>query len=206
MDRAGPGTAALGSQLRGQGSCCLMQDWTASNRLEFDVIGEPGRRYFVWLRSLCVSARKVCGRSELGVTGTAYTEKGFDSMKDSFEGESSVHGACQLFRRQCFEEIGGYVPNRSGGIDWIAVTTARHEGMEDPELSPTGDFYHHRPMGTAERSSVGALFDYGKKDYFLGGSPVWQLFRVAYQNDQDPCFYWRISTTCWLLLGCSATH
>jgi len=26
-----------------------------------------------------------------------------------------VSGACQVFRRECFEEIGGYVPVKGGG-------------------------------------------------------------------------------------------
>jgi hypothetical protein len=31
-----------------------------------------------------------------------------------------------------------------------------------------------------------ALFSYGEKDYYLGGSPVWQLFRVAYRMTKQP--------------------
>jgi len=31
-----------------------------------------------------------------------------------------------------------------------------------------------------------ALFSYGEKDYYLGGSPVWQLFRVAYRIAKRP--------------------
>ena len=42
-------------------------------------------------------------------------------------------------------------------------------------------FHHHRSMGTAERSLVQASFDYGVKDYFMGGSPLWQIFRSAYR-------------------------
>lgn len=33
----------------------------------------------------------------VGVAGTAYTQPGWDSTKDSFEGQSSVHGACHSF-------------------------------------------------------------------------------------------------------------
>ena len=29
-------------------------------------------------------------------------------------------------------------------------------------------------------------FSYGEKDYYLGGSPVWQLFRVAYRMGKKP--------------------
>jgi glycosyltransferase involved in cell wall biosynthesis len=121
----------------------------------------------------------------LGVVGAAYTEDGFDSMRDSFEGAESVHGACQLFRRRCFEEIGGYIPHASGGIDWIAVTTARMKGWKTRSF-PERRFHHHRVMGTAERSAVGAMFDYGKKDYFLGGSPFWQVCRVVYRMTKRP--------------------
>jgi glycosyltransferase involved in cell wall biosynthesis len=124
----------------------------------------------------------------LGVAGTAYTEEGFDSTRDSFEGQTSVHGACQLFRFQCFQDIGGYRPSKAGGIDWMAVTTARMKGWMTQNY-PERRFHHHRKMGTAERSKLGAMFDYGKKDYFLGGSPVWELFRVGYRMTKKPILF-----------------
>lgn len=128
---------------------------------------------------------KFSGDPLLGVAGTAYMEKNWDSTKDSFEGETSVHGACQLFRLECFREIGGYIANAAGGVDWIAVTTARMLGWKTRNY-PERRFHHHRTMGTAERSAVAAMFDYGMKDYFLGGSPIWQLFRVAYRLGKKP--------------------
>ena len=67
---------------------------------------------------------------ELGVAGTIFTENGYSSAIDSFEGQNYVSGQCQMFRRQCFEEIGGYFPSKNGGIDWIAVTTARMIGWK----------------------------------------------------------------------------
>jgi hypothetical protein len=42
-------------------------------------------------------------------------------------------------------------------------------------------FFHHRSLGTAERGPLAAAFSYGRKDYYLGGHPVWELFRVTYQ-------------------------
>ena len=30
------------------------------------------------------------------------------------------------------------------------------------------------------------LYSYGEKDYYLGGSPVWELFRVAYRMTRRP--------------------
>ena len=33
---------------------------------------------------------------------------------------------------------------------------------------------------------MAASFSYGEKDYYLGGSPIWQLFRVAYRMTRPP--------------------
>jgi len=58
-------------------------------------------------------------------------------------------------------------------------------------------------MGTAQRSVVGAMFDYGEKDYYLGGSPIWQLFRVAYRMTKKPVFTGGLalfSGFCWAAL------
>src|SRR5882762_9205248 len=122
---------------------------------------------------------------KLGVAGTPFVENGYDSARDSFEGENHVAGGCQLFRRQCFEDVGGYIPNPAGGIDWIAVTTARMKGWRTRSF-PEKRFHHYRTLGTAGRSSVAASFSYGEKDYYLGGSPLWQLFRVAYRTMKHP--------------------
>jgi glycosyltransferase involved in cell wall biosynthesis len=129
--------------------------------------------------------RKFSEDPKLGVAGTPFLEDGYDSARDSFEGENHVAGGCQLFRRQCFQEIGGYIPNRAGGIDWIAVTTARMKGWKTRSF-PEKRFHHYRTLGTAGRSAVAASFSYGEKDYYLGGSSRWQLFRVAYRMTKRP--------------------
>jgi glycosyltransferase involved in cell wall biosynthesis len=123
---------------------------------------------------------------QLGVAGTPFVEDGgYDTARDSFEGENHVAGGCQLFRRECFKDVGGYVPNPAGGIDWIAVTTARMKGWKTKSFAEKR-FHHYRMLGTAGKGPLRALFSYGKKDYYLGGSPVWQLFRVAYRMAKRP--------------------
>jgi hypothetical protein len=123
---------------------------------------------------------------KLGIAGTPFTQPGgYDSTRDSFEGAQYVAGPCQLFRYSCFQDIGGYVANPAGGVDWIAVMTARMKGWTVTAF-PEMRFHHHRSMGTAERGEVAALFSYGEKDYYLGGSPVWQLFRGAFRMTKRP--------------------
>jgi glycosyltransferase involved in cell wall biosynthesis len=140
---------------------------------------------------------------QLGVAGTPFTEDGgYDTARDSFEGENHVAGGCQLFRRQCFENVGGYIPNAAGGIDWIAVTTARMKGWRTRSF-PEKRFHHYRTLGTAGRSSMAASFSYGEKDYYLGGSPVWQLFRIIYRMTRRPVLidgFALLSGYCWAAL------
>jgi poly-beta-1,6-N-acetyl-D-glucosamine synthase len=122
----------------------------------------------------------------LGVAGTIFREPdGYNSGTDSFEGQTYVSGQCQIFRRQCFEEIGGYVPSKAGGIDWMAVTTARMVGWRTRSFREK-TFLHHRPLGTAERGPIASAFAYGKKDYILGGHPLWQVFRCTYRMAKPP--------------------
>jgi glycosyltransferase involved in cell wall biosynthesis len=121
----------------------------------------------------------------LGVAGTIFREDGYSSGTDSFEGQNHVAGGCQLFRRDCFEQIGGYVPNKAGGIDWIAVTTARMIGWKTRSFREKS-FFHYRSLGTAERSQLASAFSYGEKDYYLGNHPLWEICRVGYRAVKKP--------------------
>jgi glycosyltransferase involved in cell wall biosynthesis len=173
------------------------------NSLQFDIVGnldadvsfEPDYMEFL--------LRKFSEDPELGVAGTPFTQDGdYDSSKDSFEGENYVAGPCQLFRYRCFQDIGGYVPNRGGGLDWIAVMTARMKGWTVRSF-PEKRYHHHRTLGTAGRGALRALFSYGEKDYYLGGSPLWQLFRVAYRMTKKPVLLGGLallSGYCWAAL------
>src|SRR5438094_7755024 len=153
--------------------------------LTFDIIGNLDADLSFEPQYLEFLMGKFAEDPRLGVAGTPFLQNGYDSARDSFEGENHVAGGCQLFRRRCFQDVGGYVPNPGGGIDWIAVTTARMKGWKTRSF-PEKRFHHYRTLGTAERSSIAASFSYGEKDYYLGGSPIWELFRVIYRMRKQP--------------------
>jgi biofilm PGA synthesis N-glycosyltransferase PgaC len=155
--------------------------------IQFDIIGNLDADLSFDPDYLEFLVGKFCEDPKLGVAGTPFLENGYDSAVDSFEGQNHVAGGCQLFRRQCFEDVGGYVPNHAGGIDWIAVTTARMKGWKTRSFRDKR-FQHYRPLGTAQRTTFAALFSYGEKDYYLGNSPIWQLFRVCYRTMKPPYF------------------
>ena len=76
-------------------------DYEIIGNLDADVSFDPG--YFEFLLS------KFTQDSRLGVAGTVFREpNGYNSAIDSFEGQTHVAGGCQVFRRECFEEIGAF--------------------------------------------------------------------------------------------------
>ena len=151
--------------------------WEIIGNLDGDISFEPDHFEFL--------TGKFAADASLGVAGTVFKEKDYSSDRDSFEGRAHVAGQCQLFRRECWEQIGGYVPHRAGGIDWMAVVTARMMGWKTESFRERW-FFHYRRLGTAERGVLASLFSYGEKDYYLGGHPLWQVFRVAYRASKKP--------------------
>jgi glycosyltransferase involved in cell wall biosynthesis len=153
--------------------------------LDFEVVGNLDADVSFEADYLEYLLRQFEEMPELGVAGTHYIEGEFHSYRDSFINVHHVNGQVQLFRRACYEDIGGYVPLKGGGIDWVAVTTARMKGWLTYSFADR-IFYHHRKMGTAASSEIKARFHYGKKDYLTGGHPLWQLLRSVFQMTKKP--------------------
>jgi biofilm PGA synthesis N-glycosyltransferase PgaC len=127
---------------------------------------------------------KLAENPRLGVVGTAFKDRSlhYDYRFVSIE---HVAGPIQLFRRQCLEAIGGYQPSRVGGVDHIAVITARMKGWQTRTFAERA-YQHHRQMGTAGHGVLKARFKAGRLDHALGSHPLWELFRTAYQMKNKP--------------------
>lgn len=121
----------------------------------------------------------------LGLIGTPFKEESNPVYDYRFTNIEHVSGACQLFRRECFEAIGGYVPVKGGCIDHIAVLSARMKGWKTRTFIEK-TCLHHRAMGTAQQSLLMARFKNGGKDYAIGNHPAWELFRAVYQMTRKP--------------------
>lgn len=128
---------------------------------------------------------KFDGNPLLGVAGTAFIENSTVAYNYNIVNIEHVSGQCQLFRRECFAEIGGYQPIKGGGVDWTAVTTARMKGWQTRTFTEHA-FVHHRKMGTGTGSILSSRFRFGKQDYYLGGHPLWEVFRCLYQMKSRP--------------------
>jgi glycosyltransferase involved in cell wall biosynthesis len=122
---------------------------------------------------------------KLGIVGTPFCDGPNGVYDYRFVNIEHVSGACQVFRRNCFEEIGGYHPMKGGGIDYLAVLTARMKGWKTRTFTDKV-CNHHREMGTAEKGILQAKFKYGVKDYEFGNHPIWEIARTLYQIQKRP--------------------
>jgi biofilm PGA synthesis N-glycosyltransferase PgaC len=152
--------------------------------LPYDVIGNLDGdvsfddEYFDFL------LRKFVESPELGVAGTPFREGTFQ-YDYRFTSIEHVSGQCQLFRRKCFEDIGGFVPRKIGGVDLVAVISARMKGWQTRTF-PEKPYVHHRQMGTATATVWMTPFKVGRTDYLLGSHPVWEFARSIYQTTRPP--------------------
>ncbi|MGB5530096.1 MAG: glycosyltransferase family A protein [Ignavibacteriaceae bacterium] len=98
---------------------------------------------------------------------------------------NSVAGAIQVFRKQCFEKIGYYIPFKYGGEDAYLEIMARMMGWDVQTLAEL-KVLHHRRTGTGMGSLVKANYRSGKMFYTLGYSPIFFLVRCFYRIFDKP--------------------
>jgi biofilm PGA synthesis N-glycosyltransferase PgaC len=152
--------------------------------LDYDVIGNLDADVSFGEEHFRLLVSKFADQPELGLAGAPFREGSFQ-YDYRFTNIENVWGGCQLFRKECFEDIGGYQAVKGGCIDHIAVVSARMKGWKTRTFTETVSI-HHRTMGTAQNGGVRAKFKYGAKDYSVGNHPVWELFRAMYQMKQRP--------------------
>lgn len=162
----------------------FMAGYAKINELDYNIIGNLDADisfegdYFAFL------LEKFSQNPGLGVGGTPFSEGG--ALYDyRFTRKEHVSGACQLFRRECFEAIGGYVPLKAGAIDLVAAVTARMRGWKTQTFTERNCF-HHRRMGSAKHSILMTIFRDGYFDYPMGVHPVWEIFRSVYNVTRKP--------------------
>jgi len=152
--------------------------------LNYDIIGNLDADITFEKDYISFILEKFDKNPSLGACGTPFKEESqqYDYRFTSIE---HVSGACQLFRRECFESIGGYVPLKVGGIDLVAVITARMKGWQTRTFTEKTSI-HHRKTQSGKHNSLMRTFRSGYHDYLMGGSPIWQVFRSIYQMSKSP--------------------
>lgn len=122
---------------------------------------------------------------KLGIAGGVrldFVDGKFINVKSS---RNSVAGAFQLFRRECFEKIGGYRALRYGGIDAVAETMSRMYGWQVISFEDI-KIYHYRPTGAAQKNDIKPKFRAGIKFYLIGYHPIFVMSRFLSRFRQKP--------------------
>lgn len=89
--------------------------------------------------------------------------------------EISTPGALQMFRHECYEAIGGYIPLKYGGDDSLAEIMVRMDGWETRHF-PKYQAVQHRTTGTSEGTHLlAARYRGGRAEYILGMHPLFAL-------------------------------
>ncbi len=123
--------------------------------------------------------------SELGLAGGWIWDIDGETFRESVNSPDSVPGAVQMFRRKCFEDIGGYFPLKKGGIDAYATVRARMSGWETRSFTEL-KVYHHRPMGTGKGSLLDSRFRQGIMEYSHGNHPLFELAKCILRIKEYP--------------------
>ena len=152
--------------------------------LDFDVIGNLDADVSFEADHFEYLLKRMAENERLGLAGAPFREGNFQ-YDYRYSNIENVWGGCQLFRRKCFEEIGGYVPLKGGGIDHVAVLSARMRGWQTRTFTEKV-CQHHRSMGTAQHDNLKSWIRQGQKDFTLGNHPLWQACRVLYQMRHRP--------------------
>jgi glycosyltransferase involved in cell wall biosynthesis len=87
----------------------------------------------------------------------------------------SVAGAVQMFRRECYESVGGIHPFRYGGEDWCAEVMARMKGWR-VEAFPELKVFHHKPT-CAGAGALRSWYQQGLMDFSLGSYPLFVIVK-----------------------------
>ena len=157
-----------------------------TRQIPYDIIGNLDADITLDEDHFDLLLNKFAQDKTLGVAGTPFRE-GNTQYDYRFSRKEHVSGASQLFRRKCFETIGGYVPLKGGGIDLAAVVTARMRGWKTETFTEKACL-HHGHTGKAGPHYLKNTFKSGCGDYMLGVHPAWQFFRSIYQMSAKPLF------------------
>jgi glycosyltransferase involved in cell wall biosynthesis len=101
----------------------------------------------------------------------------------AFTNPRNVGGPMQLFRRECWETIGGYVPYAHE--DTVALIMARMKGWHTRSFADL-KVLHHKTATWHGRKRWKAKYKLGVLDYMMGDTVAWEVLRCAKEIPESP--------------------
>jgi biofilm PGA synthesis N-glycosyltransferase PgaC len=122
---------------------------------------------------------------KLGIAGGIKYDWSHGTFQPVLCSKNSVGGPFQLFRRACFEEIGGFLPIAGGGEDAVAEIMARMHGWEVASFAEL-TVLHYRHTGKETGSRLRVALHEGIKNFLLGYHPLFQAAKSLYRIKEKP--------------------
>ena len=107
----------------------------------------------------------------------------------------NVSGPVQMFRKQIFKDINGYIPLRKGGQDAVAEVMVRMHGWQVASFNDI-KVMHYRPTGTEGKSITRAKFACGNAEYLLGYHPLFIIAKCLSRIPEPPFLLGSLSRLC----------
>jgi glycosyltransferase involved in cell wall biosynthesis len=148
----------------------IMEAYDGLKHMAFDVVSKADTDLVFedpsYFETLFAEMRR---NPRLGITGGwVHDTDGREFKNRPGNRPYAVAGGIQTFRRECFEQIGGYHPLRYGGSDTLAEIMAREAGW-DVYAIPSLRVLHCRPTGGFD-GAFHSAWRWGKRDASFGGS------------------------------------
>ncbi len=123
---------------------------------------------------------------KLGVAGGfVYEQHKGQFVRRANNRTRSVAGAVQLFRRQCYEDIGGFSPLKFGAEDTVAQIKSRMLGWQVRSF-PDIRVFHHRPTGGTGSTAIRSAFQQGGAEHVIGYHPLFEIAKNIYRLLKKP--------------------
>jgi biofilm PGA synthesis N-glycosyltransferase PgaC len=121
----------------------------------------------------------------LGLAGGLVVDLINGERKPNLQTTGDVAGAVQLFRRECFDRLGGLTAIPEGGWDAITCLAARMHGysvrtFRDVEVD------HLKPRNASEGHLFQRISKLGERDYALGNHPLFEFCKCIYRCLERP--------------------
>lgn len=113
---------------------------------------------------------------KLGITGGIIFEMRKNKHVKLNPRNDTIGCAIQMFRRKCYEDVGGYMELKFGGEDVMAEMTARMKGWE-VRAFPELEVLHNREMGSGIWNIWESRFYAGVENYDLGYHPFFFILK-----------------------------
>jgi len=131
---------------------------------------------------------RMAGDNQLGIASGVYVDRVGQGLRKVLNDRRSTPKALMVFRRACYDAIGGFVPLKYGGEDTCACFAARMKGWKTWSF-PNLVAVHNKPVGTGHAGNLVTIrFRQGWGEYFLASHPLFMLAKCLRRCLKEPPF------------------